>query len=79
MNILKEIATAKRNKNQKVVMKKVRFGKKEKTATCSICGKSGTRLRFGNQTIIRCHECIKQLNSRNDKHVPVFQKASNLE
>lgn len=78
MNILKEIATAKRNQNQKVVMKRTRFGKKEKTAKCSICGKSGTRLKFGKQTIIRCSECIKQLNSRNDKHVPVFQKASNI-
>ena len=62
-------------------MKKTKFGKKEKTAKCSICGKSGTRLKFGKQTIIRCKEHIQQLNRKNQEiqvNENTFVKASEL-
>lgn len=71
-------SAAAKEKNQQVVMKKTRFGKNEKTIKCGICGASGSRLKFGKQTVIRCNEHIKQLNAKNDVHVPVFKKASQL-
>lgn len=64
--------------NAKKYMKKERFGKNEKTIKCGICGASGSRLKFGKQTVIRCSEHIKQLNAKNDVHAAVFKKASQL-
>ena len=65
-------------KNQRITQVKVKFGKKEKTVNCSICGLSGTKIRVNNQTFKRCKTHIIQLNSRNDKYIPVFKKANKL-
>lgn len=65
-----------KKKKQTVLMKKEKFGKNEKTAKCSICGKPGTRLKFGKQIIIRCTECLKKANNKKEVYPAVFKKAS---
>ena len=68
-------------KNQKIVMKKVKFGTKEKTAKCTFCGKSGTRIKFGKEVRTLCKFHLMQLN-RKHQEVQVtkatFVKASEL-
>jgi len=65
-------------KNQRVIQVKVKFPKKNKTVKCSICGLSGTLIRVNNQSFKRCKTHIIQLNSKPDKYIPVFTKASKL-
>lgn len=75
------LSESKRKPNAQRYMKKERFGKKEKTVRCSICGKPGTRLKFGKQTIVRCTFHIKQLNKKNQEvqvNKDTFVKASEL-
>lgn len=67
-----------KKKKQNVLMKKTKFGTREKTVKCGICGKPGTRLKFGKQIIIRCTDCLKKANNRNEVYSAVFQKASKI-
>ena len=68
-------------KNQKIVMKKVRFGTNEKTKTCTFCNLPGTRIKFGNEVRTLCKNHLKKLNAKHEKFdvsSTTFQKASKL-
>lgn len=83
MNILAEIATAKRNQNQKIVMKRERFGKLEKTKRCGApdCKMPGTTIKFGKEVRILCRDHLQQLNRKHEKYTvtrDTFKKASEL-
>lgn len=67
-----------KKKIQRTYMKKTKFGTREKTINCSSCGKPGTRIKFGKQTLIRCTACIKKLNNKNEAYPAVFKKASEI-
>lgn len=81
MNILGELAEARRTKNNKVVMKKVKFDTKSKTKKCTYCGKPGTTIRFGKEVRTLCKDHLKKLNAKHQEvqvNKDTFVKASKL-
>ena len=68
-------------KNQKIVMKKVKFGTKEKTNKCTFCDLPGTRIRFGKEVRTLCKIHLKKLNAKHQEvqvNKDTFVKASKL-
>lgn len=81
MNILKELAEARRAKNQRTVMKRQKFDTKSKTKKCGRCGMPGTTIKFGKETRILCTFHLKQLNTKHENHKvtsSTFKRASDL-
>ena len=82
MNILRDLATATiKARSQKVVMKKERYGKKEKTKRCTYCNLPGTTILFGKDKRTLCKFHLSQLNAKHEQHTissSTFKKASEL-
>jgi len=81
MNILGELAQARRTKNNKIVMKKVRFATQDKTKKCTFCGMPGTIIFFGKEKRTLCKDHIRKLNAKHQEvqvNNDTFKKASEL-
>jgi len=68
-----------RVKNQKVVMKKERFRKQDKTKKCSFCKFASVKTIPLGKTIRRlCGKHLAIYNNKNESIKPSFTKASDL-
>lgn len=72
---------AHKQKNNKVVMKKVKFDTKSKTKKCTYCNLPGTRIKFGKEVRTLCKIHLQKLNRKHQEvqvNKATFVKASEL-